>query len=54
MCIVDSTALSFGVRMKKFVPEGVFLSQVAKRIHKNDSTNNQSSSLNTMADKRYR
>jgi NAD(P)-dependent dehydrogenase (short-subunit alcohol dehydrogenase family) len=32
--IVGSATLTFGVRMKKFVPERIFFSQVAKRIHK--------------------
>jgi short-subunit dehydrogenase len=32
--IVGTKTLIFGVRMKKFVPEGIFFSQVAKRIHK--------------------
>jgi short-subunit dehydrogenase len=33
--IVGSTALKLGVRMKKFVPDRIFFSQVAKRIHQN-------------------
>jgi short-subunit dehydrogenase len=31
--IVGSTAVRIGVRMKKFVPDRIFVSQVAKRIH---------------------
>jgi short-subunit dehydrogenase len=31
--VVGSTALKLGVRMKKFVPNRLFFSQVAKRIH---------------------
>ena len=31
--IIGSTALKLGVRMKKFVPDRIFFSQVAKRIH---------------------
>lgn len=31
--VVGSTALKLGVRMKKFVPDRLFFSQVAKRIH---------------------
>jgi short-subunit dehydrogenase len=31
--VIGSTALKFCVRMKKFVPDRIFFSQVAKRIH---------------------
>jgi len=31
--IVGSTTLRIGVRMKKFVPDRIFFSQVTKRIH---------------------
>ena len=31
--IVGSTKVRIGVRMKKFVPDTIFFSQVAKRIH---------------------
>ncbi len=31
--VVGSTSLKLGVRMKKFVPDRIFFSQVAKRIH---------------------
>jgi hypothetical protein len=31
--IVGSKPLKLGVRMKKFVPDSIFFSQVSKRIH---------------------
>jgi len=31
--VVGSTALKLGIRMKKFVPDRIFFSQVSKRIH---------------------
>ncbi len=34
-CIVGSRRLKLGVTMKKFVPDKIFFSQVAKRIHQN-------------------
>jgi hypothetical protein len=31
--IVGPTTLTMGVKMKKFIPETIFYSQIAKRIH---------------------